>query len=49
MANSYKFNGNINAPYKPACELMKKRVECALAIKAIEESEAADEVAAEKQ
>ena len=37
MANSYKFNGDINAPYKPACELMKKRVECALAIKAIEE------------
>lgn len=37
MANSYKFNGDINLPYKPACELMKKRVECALAIKAIEE------------
>ena len=39
MANSYKYNGNINMPYKPACELMKKRVECSLAIKAIEESE----------
>ena len=39
MANSYKFNGDINMPYKPACELMKKRVECALAVKAIEESE----------
>lgn len=38
MANSYKYNGDINMPYKPACELMKKRVECALAIKAIEES-----------
>ncbi|MCH5165261.1 MAG: thioether cross-link-forming SCIFF peptide maturase [Clostridiales bacterium] len=37
MANSYKFNGDINLPYKPACELMKKRVECALAIKAIEQ------------
>lgn len=37
MANSYKFcGGDINTPYKPACELMKKRVECALAIKAIE-------------
>ncbi len=39
MANSYKFNGSIDLPYKPACELMKKRVECALAIKAIEESD----------
>lgn len=39
MANSYKFNGNIDLPYKPACELMRKRVECALGIKAIEESE----------
>ncbi|MBD5131735.1 MAG: thioether cross-link-forming SCIFF peptide maturase [Clostridiales bacterium] len=39
MANSYKFNNDINMPYKPACELMKKRVECGLAIKAIEESE----------
>lgn len=39
MANSFKFNGDINMPYKPACELMKKRVECALAIKAIEEGE----------
>ena len=37
MANSYKFcGGDINKPYRPACELMKKRVECALAIKAIE-------------
>lgn len=42
MANSYKYNGDINIPYKPACELMKKRVECALAIKAIEESENAE-------
>ncbi len=40
MANSFKYNGDINLPYKPACELMKKRVECALAIKAIEESDA---------
>ncbi len=37
MANSFKFcGGDINKPYRPACELMKKRVECALAIKAIE-------------
>ena len=40
MANSYKFNGDINIPYKQACALMQKRVECALAIKAIEESDA---------
>lgn len=39
MANSFKFNGDINLPYKPACELMKKRVECALAVKAIEDSD----------
>lgn len=39
MANSFKYNGDINVPFKPACELMKKRVECALAVKAIEESE----------
>ncbi|MCH5155480.1 MAG: thioether cross-link-forming SCIFF peptide maturase [Clostridiales bacterium] len=38
MANSHKYNGDINLPYKPACELMKKRIECSLAIKAIEES-----------
>lgn len=43
MANSYKFNGDINVPYKPACELMKKRVECALAVKAIEESDAEEQ------
>ncbi len=45
MANSYKFNGDIDLPYKPACELMRKRVECALAIKAIEESEESGESA----
>lgn len=39
MANSFKFcGGDINAPYKPACALMKKRVECALGIKAVEEA-----------
>ncbi|MCH5162622.1 MAG: thioether cross-link-forming SCIFF peptide maturase [Clostridiales bacterium] len=42
MANSFKYNGDINKPYKPACELMRKRVECALAVKAIEESEDGD-------
>ena len=33
-ANNYKFNRRIDAPYHIACELEKKRVECALMIKA---------------
>lgn len=33
-ANSYQFHNNINIPYKVGCELEKKRVECALWIKA---------------
>ena len=32
-ANNVKFNGNIYAPYETACEMEKKRVECAIAIK----------------
>ena len=41
MANSYNYcGGDLNKPYKPACELMKKRVECALAVRAIEEGDA---------
>lgn len=35
-ANSIQICGDIKKPYKPGCELMKKRVECALAIAAIE-------------
>ena len=35
-ANSVNFCGDINVPYTITCELMKKRVECAIAIKAIE-------------
>lgn len=35
-ANSVNFCGDINKPYTITCELMKKRVECAIAIKAIE-------------
>ncbi len=38
-ANAYNFNGDINKPYKGACELMRKRVECALAVNAVEASE----------
>ncbi len=35
-ANSHQFHGNIKTPYGIGCELEKKRVECALWIKAIE-------------
>lgn len=38
MANAYHANKTINQPYKGACFMMKKRLECALAIKAIESS-----------
>jgi len=33
-ANAFNFNGDINKPYSIACELEKKRVECAVAIEA---------------
>ena len=33
-ANSYNFHGNINDAYDVGCELQKKRVECAIMIKA---------------
>jgi uncharacterized protein len=33
-ANNDKFNDNIYSPYEIACEMEKKRVECAIAIKA---------------
>ncbi len=35
-ANSYKFHGKINDVYDIGCELQKKRVECAIMIKAAE-------------
>lgn len=35
-ANAYQFNQDINIPYRIGCELEKKRVECALWIKAQE-------------
>ena len=35
-ANNYNFNGDIDKPYKKACELMRKRTECALGIYAEE-------------
>ena len=33
-ANSYNFNGNINDAYDVGCELQRKRIECAIMIKA---------------
>jgi uncharacterized protein len=35
-ANSYNFNGNINDTYDIGCELQKKRIECAIMLKAAE-------------
>lgn len=43
-ANSYHFHGNINDAYDIGCELQKKRIECAVMIKAaLAESEEEDE------
>ena len=35
-ANAFKFHGNINDTYDIGCELQRKRVECAIMIKAAE-------------
>lgn len=43
-ANSYHFHGNINDAYDIGCELQRKRIECAVMIKAaLAESEEEDE------
>lgn len=34
QANNYNFNKDIHLPYEIGCEMMKKRIECAIAIKA---------------
>lgn len=34
-ANNYNFNGDIHSAYKISCEIEKKRVECAIMLKAI--------------
>lgn len=34
MANSYKFHGSIHDTYGIGCEMERKRVECAIMIKA---------------
>ena len=38
-ANSYNFSGTLDGQYKIGCELAKKRLECALAVVAIERME----------
>lgn len=37
-ANAYNFSGSINGSYKIGCEMQKKRIECAIMIKAALES-----------
>lgn len=39
-ANAFNFNGDIRKPYEIGCEMEKKRIECAIYIKAREMSEA---------
>ena len=38
-ANAVHFSGDINRPYAMACEMMKKRLECAMWVKAEEAEE----------
>ena len=33
QANNYNFNKDIKKPYKLGCEMQKKRIECAIALK----------------
>ena len=33
-ANSYNFTGDVNGAYEVGCEMQRKRVECAIMIKA---------------
>lgn len=34
QANNFNFNGDIHVPYEIGCEMQKKRIECAIALKA---------------
>ncbi|MBU5454270.1 thioether cross-link-forming SCIFF peptide maturase [Caproiciproducens sp. MSJ-32] len=34
QANNYNFNGDMNIPYEIGCKMQKKRIECAIALKA---------------
>ena len=33
QANNFNFNGDLNIPYEIGCEMQKKRIECAIALK----------------
>ena len=33
QANNFNFNGDIHVPYEVGCEMQKKRIECAIALK----------------
>lgn len=35
QANNFNFNGDIHIPYELGCEMQKKRIECAIALKAM--------------
>lgn len=35
QANNYNFNGDMHIPYEIGCEMQKKRIECAIGLKAI--------------
>ncbi|WP_461204551.1 thioether cross-link-forming SCIFF peptide maturase [Clostridium sp. DL1XJH146] len=39
QANNYNFNGDMKVPYKIGCELLKKRTECAIALKSKQSKE----------
>lgn len=41
-SNAIKFNGDINTPYEIGCEMQKKRLECAIMIKALRALEDAE-------
>jgi uncharacterized protein len=34
QANNFNFNGDMNVPYEIGCQMQKKRIECAIALKA---------------
>ena len=36
QANNVNFNGDMNIPYEIGCKMQKKRIECAIALKAVE-------------
>jgi len=34
QANNFNFNGDVHIPYELGCKMQKKRIECAIALKA---------------